>query len=332
MNLHSTDRKPMSIRPALDQLRARIRIGLTFLLISALSARAQSSSSQDHPQVRGIERVLSFLGDRMKIEGTAGAGFAGIHVAEQLERPALNPCQGSSACVRTASDTSVLLQANVRYAWRPAISTGVATHVYTNAESGAGIGLGVQVVFVPASDGTTSPFPATTLHVGTRQTEVFFGIVWSPTDEVRFPNGQDTITVHRTASSPAPSFVLPNVHRARNLYMGIQINGFRQSQTSAQQASNATNVYAVNFTVPSKALDSLELGATLPTKVELTDASNHQVYTRIVFTSTDTTIATVDGNSGLITTKKPGGPVTIAATADGKSGSIKIVVMPKKSE
>ncbi len=81
---------------------------------------------------------------------------------------------------------------------------------------------------------------------------------------------------------------------------------------------------------------SLELAPTPPTAVAgstvqlsatLRDAQNRVISGRaIAWTSSNPTLASVSTN-GLVTARSPGGPVTITATSEGKSGSTELTVL-----
>lgn len=241
-----------------------------------------------------------------RLEATAGAGFAGLHVDEQLESPLLLPC--NTPCAQTASDTSVLLRTNTRFAWKPAISTGLALHVPLSSTSSFAWGIGGHMVFIPNSEGQTTPFPAATVHFGDGRGEVFFGAIFLRDDAVQFPNGLDTITVRRTASVAAPNFVLRNAgtRRLSNFYAGLQLNGSRQSESEALAAAgkppaSVKDVKLVPETIAAKVGDSKQI------LYVLVDAGGSPVAAavRTTWTSQQPEVATVSA-TGLVSAKSKG--------------------------
>lgn len=267
--------------------------------------------------------------DNVKLEGTAGAGFAGLHIAEQLEQPILAPCATAAPCAQIASDTSVLLRANRRYSWRPAISTGIAAHVHSSHTSDLGWGIGAHMVFMPNAAGQTSPFPAATLHIGDHSSEAFVGVIFSPTDAVQFPNGRDTLTVYRTTNSPAPIFVVPGLRRSSHLYAGLQINGLRQSENEAQAATGAPPSSVVDFKLLPDTLTLKKGEKKHPPAVVLLDAAGAPVlaYARVTWAVGNSSVAELAGD-GQVLGKSPGTTELIARVGD-MSKAITLIVDAK---
>jgi len=105
--------------------------------------------------------------------------------------------------------------------------------------------------------------------------------------------------------------------------------------TATSEAKTATSsitvtVAPVNSVTVSPATATLVLTVT-PTQqltAVLKDVANHMLNGRVVtWTSSAPTVATVDG-SGLVTGLVAGGPVTITATSEEKTGTTSITVMP----
>jgi Bacterial surface proteins containing Ig-like domains len=251
-----------------------------------------------------------------RLEGTAGAGFAGLHVDEQLESPLLLPCK--TPCAQTASDTSVLLRTNSRFTWKPAISTGLALHVPVSATSLFAWGIGGHMVFIPNSEGQTTPFPAATVHFGDGRGEVFFGAIFLRDDLVQFPNGLDTVTVRKTASVAAPNFVLRNAgtRRLSNFYAGLQLNGSRQSESDALTAArklpeNVKDVKLVPETIAARVGDSKQI------LFVLVDAGGSPVAAAVrpTWTSQQPDVATVSA-TGIVSAKSKGAANIIIQVGD----------------
>jgi hypothetical protein len=84
-----------------------------------------------------------------------------------------------------------------------------------------GLGIGGQMVFTPQADGTRL-LPAVTLHAGTRNTQLFLGLLLGSTDRVRFPGNASGV---RVADGLTPSFIEPHGRRTPNFFLGIVIEG-----------------------------------------------------------------------------------------------------------
>lgn len=77
------------------------------------------------------------------------------------------------------------------------------------------------------------------------------------------------------------------------------------------------------------ASSSIMAGTTQQLTATAKDASNNVLAGRsIVWTSNNTAVATVNASTGFVTAVAPGGPVTITATSEGKSGTASITVTP----
>jgi hypothetical protein len=187
--------------------RLRSRAGATVLVL-ALAPPCPAVA-----QNRGLPRV----------EVAAGGGFVGIRVAEVASRPAVD-CDAAGNC--TAVDGFVDLMDNSRTVWRPALATGLVLRWsmepnQTDENKKFGLGIGGQMVFSPQGDGTRL-LPAVTVHAGTRDTQLFVGILFGSTDRVRFPGEASSV---RVADGLTPSFVEPNARHSPNFFIGLVIDG-----------------------------------------------------------------------------------------------------------
>ena len=113
------------------------------------------------------------------------------------------------------------------------------------------------------------------------------------------------------------------------LVTGVAVGSATISATSegksGTSAISVTNVPVATVTV-SPASASVQVGATVQLTATPKDASGNPLTGRTVtWQSADITLATVDAN-GLVTGKAAGGPVTVTATAEGKSGTSAITV------
>ncbi|HWC73559.1 MAG TPA: Ig-like domain-containing protein, partial [Gemmatimonadales bacterium] len=98
-----------------------------------------------------------------------------------------------------------------------------------------------------------------------------------------------------------------------------------KSGTAAVTVSLVAPVASVTVT-PASA--SINVGATVQLTATPKDAAGNPLSGRTVtWTTADANIATVDAN-GLVTAKVTGGPITITATSEGKTGTAAITVLP----
>lgn len=160
----------------------------------------------------------------IEVAPTGGAGFAGLRTYELLQLPAFSiPASCTAArCAPIQVLDSVDLVPNHHYAWRPALSTGVSFQHYATTGTKLGGGVGVNIVMLSDATGSTNPWPAATIHLGTHDAGFFFGLIISPTDGIYLPGGASTVRVHR---DHVPDLVLKNTGRAGHLYLGIQLGG-----------------------------------------------------------------------------------------------------------
>jgi hypothetical protein len=238
-----------------------------------------------------------FLG-KAKVEGTAGAGFAGIRVAEVL--------------VRDSTSDGYIPVKNYRYDWRPAISTGVVTYIHTQRASNLGIGLGLQIVSTPTTEGKAVPFPGITLHIGTPETEFFAGLVLSSSDSIHVELDSVTRRTKRQPLSVNPqSLIFPNTRKSRHLYVGIQIKGTRKGIGDLGVSEKAH----IEIDTP----DSILTNQSIRLRAHMEDSLGNLVGTGppkfdVAYTNTDATLT--DGN--LLNAKDSAGIVVIRVRLGGQ--------------
>lgn len=187
------------------------------------------------------------------IQAAAGAGFAGLDIAETLQKPAM--CRTPASCGDTLLTDSLDLLRNTHYSWRPAISTGVTFKWFPAKIDPLGVGIGGHIAFVPeTSGGRTNPFPVVAVSVGNRdRTELMFGLILSPTDDVAFPNGKQTyrVAIPKKVGQSLPDFSLPNTRKSRNLFIAVKVFGVGQDeQTAAGTASEPPTRIELSVTTP----------------------------------------------------------------------------------
>ncbi|HYN82237.1 MAG TPA: hypothetical protein VES88_12095 [Gemmatimonadaceae bacterium] len=195
---------------------------------------------------------------KVQVEGTAGAGFAGVRVGEVL--------------VSDSTSAGYVPLKNYRYDWRPAVSTGIVGYVYSDQPANLGAGLGFQIVSLPTTSGKTFPFPAITFHLGTPQTEFFVGVVLTSTDSVGIPRDSTGKTIRQGFPANTQQFLFPNTRKSRHLYVGIQIKGTRKGAAELGVPDNAQVEIDVRDTL-------LVAGNTLRLWAHLTDSLGNVVGT-----------------------------------------------------
>jgi hypothetical protein len=243
-----------------------------------------------------------------KVEGTAGAGFAGVRVAEILKTD--------------PRDSTYVPLKNYRYDWRPAVSSGLVTYLHTQKDSQLGVGLGFQIVALPTSEAKTNPFPAITLHVGTPETEFFVGMILSPTDSVYIPPSPAGLPAGRLTVDPK-TLVLPGVRTSRNLYMGIQIKGSRKGSEDLGVPENG---------IVKIALDSTTLPDSVRLSAHLEDARGRELSAGTPhFEVIGTQPAKINAGDWLVPTSDQPSSITVIARIGSASDYQTIALGPKKA-
>jgi hypothetical protein len=174
----------------------------------------------------------------MAIDIAAGGGFVGLDTNEVQTTPHTT-CTPAQPPVCTADPANVVVTANSRYGWQPAVATGLVFRYIPKPEyvgsddqggmkrDGFGIGLGAQFVFVPHGDNTRAA-PALTIHVGRSSQQVFFGWVFAPVDKVEIPGGGPSAIV--PAGFQATELIRPDAGRRPQFFAGVVIGGVAVTQ------------------------------------------------------------------------------------------------------
>jgi hypothetical protein len=170
---------------------------------------------------------------KIGIDVSAGGGFVGLNTVEVQSTPRTT-CQAGAPPVCSIDAERVVITANYKYGWQPAVATGlVFRYVFTPSEfarttsndpikDGLGVGLGAQFVFVPRGD-VTRAAPALTLHAGRSSQQVFFGVVFAPSDKVEIPGGGTSAIV--PVSFPTAGLIRPDARRRPQFFAGVVIGG-----------------------------------------------------------------------------------------------------------
>lgn len=215
-----------------------------------------------------------------------------------------------------SSDAPSIAAANASTGLVTAIAPGSAT-ISATSEGQTGTSA-VTVTPVPVAAVTVNPSSATVVVGNTQQLSAVVtdangatltgrSVTWSSDNAAATVDGnglvtavsQGTATIRATSEGKAGTSVI-----------------------------TVTPVPVASITV-SPASASIIVGATQQLSATVRDANNNVLTGRsITWTSKNSAIASVDGNSGLVTAVSAGGPVTITATSEGKSGTSSITVTP----
>jgi uncharacterized protein YjdB len=117
---------------------------------------------------------------------------------------------------------------------------------------------------------------------------------------------------------------------ANGLVSGVSAGAATITATSEGKAATSlitVTLVPVAVVTVSPTSASLSTGGTQQFAATTTDANNNPLAGRAVtWSSSNTAIATIDANTGLLTAVAPGGPVTITATSEGKTGTALVTV------
>ncbi|MBK6485395.1 MAG: Ig domain-containing protein [Gemmatimonadetes bacterium] len=195
------------------------------------------------------------------------------------------------------------------------------------------VAAGGPITITATSEGKsgTSPVtvlePVVTVTLAPAQHTLFIGSTASSTVTLLDATGKSLSGRIVTWTSSDPSIASVS---ASGLITALSTGG-PVAVTATSEGKSAT--VQVSVLAP---VFSLELAPTPPTAVAgstvqlsatLRDAQNRVISGRaIAWTSSNPTLASVSTN-GLVTARSPGGPVTITATSEGKSGSTELTVL-----
>lgn len=171
---------------------------------------------------------------KVAIDIAAGGGFVGLRSAEVQSTPRTLCEPGTPPMCQVDPERKVLSKA-FRYAWQPAVATGlvfrfvpspkVISRAATGSDTqsdGIGFGLGTHFVFLPQSDATRAA-PAVTINVGRASQQAFFGLVFSPVDEIDMPGGGASAVV--PAAFDGTALVRRGAGRGAQFFAGVVIGG-----------------------------------------------------------------------------------------------------------
>jgi uncharacterized protein YjdB len=201
-----------------------------------------------------------------------------------------------------------------------AVAAGGPITITATSEGKSGSAF-ITVALAPVNSVTVTP-PSTTLVLGVTPTQQLSA-------QLKDINGNvlSGRAVSWSSSNTAVATVDPN-----GLVTAVSVGGpvtiTATSEGKSGSSSITVSVAPVNTVTvtPSSATLVLGVNPTQQLSAQLKDINGNLLTGRTVsWSSSNTAVATVDGN-GLVTAVAAGGPVTITATSEGKSGSSTITV------
>src|SRR2546426_573482 len=192
--------------------------------------------------------------------------------------------------------------------------------------------------FVPVAGGTFTDIGSAACHTRI----VVASVDVSPATAATYPNATVQLTATPKDAAGTPLAGRTVTWTTSNATVAtVDVNGLVTGKTAGgpvtvtatSEGKSGTSAITVNpapvasvSVTPSPA--SVAVGTTLQLTATLTDANGNSLTGRTVtWATSDATLATVDAN-GLVTGKSVGGPVTITATSEGKSGTSSVTVTP----
>jgi uncharacterized protein YjdB len=266
--------------------------------------------------------------------GTSAVTVNAVPVASVDVTPATPSVQMNATVQLTATTTdangNTLTGRSVTWATSDAsVATVSATGLVT------GTAVGGPVTITATSEGkngtaavTVTPIPVATVVVTPATASMGVGATVQLSATLKDANG-NTLT-GRTVTWQTSDASVATVD-ANGLVTG-NAGGGPVTITATSEGKNGTA--AITVTVPvasvavSPATPTIQVGATVQLTATPKDADGNPLTGRVVtWQTSDATIATVDAN-GLVTGQAAGGPVTITASSEGKSGSSAVTVIP----
>ena len=287
-------------------------IGTSEITVSPAPVTTVTLSSLTTPMIVGGTQVLT------AVPRDGSSPLAGRTVSWVSSNPAVLAVS-AAVSVSTSSGATVTVTA---------VGVGAATITATSETAPAVTTALITVNPVPVSSLTLSS-PTTPMIVGGTQT------LTATTKDVA-DNSLTGRTVSWVSSNTAVLTVSPTSSTSGTATVTAVSVGTATITATSETAPAATTPTITVNPVPVATVTVTPSSATLVLGVTPTqqlaavtkDVGNNVLSGRTVsWTSNNTAVATVDGN-GLVTAVAAGGPVTITATSEGKTGSSSITVTP----
>jgi uncharacterized protein YjdB/PKD repeat protein len=271
-------------------------------------------------------------------EGKSGISAVTVNAAP-VATVDVTPSPGSVAVGNTLQLTATLKDANGNTLTGRTVTWGTSDATLATVDANGlvtGKGVGGPVVITATSEGksgtsslTVTPAPVASVDVTPSPASVVVGTTLQLTATPKDAAGN--ALTGRTVTWGTSNATLATVD-ANGLVTGNAAGG-PVTITATSEGKNGSSAVTVNA-VPvatvdvSPATGTIQVGATIQLTASPKDASGNPLTGRIVtWTTSDATLATVDAN-GLVTGKAAGGPVTVTATSEGKTGTAAITVIP----
>jgi len=271
-------------------------------------------------------------------EGKSGTSAVTITPAP-VDSVAVTPSPASVAVGITLQLTATLKDANGNTLTARTVTWGTSDATLATVDANGlvtGKSVGGPVVITATSEGkngtssvTVTPAPVASVDVTPSPASVIVGTTVQLTATPKDAAGN--ALTGRTVTWGTSNATLATVD-ANGLVTGNAAGGpvTITATSEGKSGSSAVTVNAVPVATVdvSPATGTIQVGATIQLTASPKDASGNPLTGRIVTWSTsDATLATVDAN-GLVTGKAAGGPVTVTATSEGKTGTAAITVIP----
>ena len=271
-------------------------------------------------------------------EGKSGTSAVTITPAP-VDSVAVTPAPASVAVGITLQLTATLKDANGNTLTGRTVTWGTSDATLATVDANGlvtGKSVGGPVVITATSEGksgtsslTVTPAPVASVDVTPTPASVIVGTTLQLTATPKDAAGN--ALTGRTVTWGTSNATLATVD-ANGLVTGNAAGGpvTITATSEGKSGSSAVTVNAVPVATVdvSPATGTIEVGATIQLTASPKDANGNPLTGRIVtWTTSDATLATVDAN-GLVTGKAAGGPVTMTATSEGKTGTAAITVIP----
>ena len=271
-------------------------------------------------------------------EGKSGTSTVTVNPAP-VDSVGVTPSPASVAVGITLQLTATLKDANGNTLTGRTVTWGTSDATLATVDANGlvtGKSVGGPVVITATSEGksgtssvTVTPAPVASVDVTPSPASMVVGTTLQLTATPKDAAGN--ALTGRTVTWGTSDATLATVD-ANGLVTGKAVGG-PVTITATSEGKSGSSAVTVNA-VPVASVDvsptsgTIQVGATLQLTATPKDADGNPLAGRIVtWTTSDATLATVDA-TGLVTGKAAGGPVTVTATSEGKTGTAAITVIP----
>ena len=271
-------------------------------------------------------------------EGKSGTSTVTVNPAP-VDSVAVTPAPASVAVGITLQLTATLKDAHGNTLTGRIVTWGTSDATLATVDANGlvtGKSVGGPVVITATSEGksgtsslTVTPAPVASVDVTPAPASVIVGSTLQLTATPKDAAGN--ALTGRTVTWGTSNATLATVD-ANGLVTGNAAGG-PVTITATSEGKSGSSAVTVNA-VPVATVDvspttgTIQVGATIQLTASPKDANGNPLTGRIVtWTTSDASLATVDA-TGLVTGKAAGGPVTVTATSEGRTGTAAITVIP----